>query len=107
VAKTGLNWLDAIKALGNFFLSEGRELAARKRSLEAELVEVRRKEIALWVKIAESGHWTQTETTKAMMEMDPDLLSYLPDRFPRPPAARRRRTKPGTCDKSSEKDGTT
>lgn len=95
MTKTGLEWLDSIKELGSLFVSEGRELAERKLRLERELDEIRKQEVALWIRIGETGKWTRAEMGAALTKMSPDLLQFLPESFPKPARRRRASVKTG------------
>jgi hypothetical protein len=91
MAESGLKWLDAIPEIGFAFISEGQYLADQRVQLESQLDDIRRKEVALWVRIAESGKWTAKEINMGLVAMTPDLLKFLPEKTPGPPRKPRSR----------------
>ena len=79
-----LDWLEALPEIGGRFVERGRDIAAQKSELLAQLADVYRSEANLWTDVAASGEWSKADVGKALSGIDGHCLPYLPNRFPKP-----------------------
>jgi hypothetical protein len=76
-------WIENLPEIGGSLLERGREIEANKARLRAELDSWLKAEANLWCDVVKSGLWNKSDTSKALVALDPQAVAFLPRQTPR------------------------